>query len=233
MYALNKAGCFEGMNLTKRERYVYLPALSKLGWIEGNKVRGYRKVTQGCINICTDLQEKDLKTLHHFKAFLLASCEAAILSYKRKLASNKKIDGKKTWKSDFLEDVNLVEKKKDGRVTGRVFKNELSDMLPLGYATLTRWRNLSKKLGYNKYSLKRIKISSSMPTKYRNVVEGRYERGSFYVSSFGNLITLDRTVSTKIPIIFIKDFSGMRKMKILNPNMIPPLNLKKDNKMYF
>lgn len=190
-------GWIKDFKYTNNEKYNVLPKLIKLGWAteDYKKINKYRDlvVSYRCKSkVSADITEFELCNMETFKAYVLAINEKYLLDKKERV--NKQISdclskGKivpKSWiKLKGATQIELATKKTKGgditTLTGRAFNDELSRLMGLGTATITRWRAKSKDNGFNLYELRNIRVNTNHQNKTTKiVVEDRKAKGSVY-----------------------------------------------------
>lgn len=192
-------GWIKGFEYTKNEKYNVLPALVKLGWVTEDlkKINKYRSVVANCgckSRASVEISGFELADLETFKGFILAANEKYLLDKKERF--NKQISdciakGKaipRSWSKlkGAAQIVLATKKTKEGdttTITGRAFNEELSRLMGLGTATITRWRTKSKDNGFNSYELRNIRVNMNHTSKAtKMVVEDRRAKGSVYTA---------------------------------------------------
>jgi hypothetical protein len=192
-------GWIKGFEYTKNEKYNILPALVKLGWVTEDlkKINKYRSVVanSGCKSrVSVEISGFELADLETFKGFILATNEKYLLDKKERfnkqisdcLAKGKTIPSSWSKLKGAAQVVLATKKTKDGdvtTVTGRAFNEELSRLMGLGTATITRWRAKSKDNGFNSYELRNIRVNMNHISKATKMVaEDRRAKGSIYTA---------------------------------------------------
>lgn len=218
---ISTGGWIKDFPYTRNERYNVLPNLRKLGWVSEDlkKINKYRDVVMsgGCKSkVSAELSPYELSDIKVFKGYILAINEKYLLDKKEKLnkqISDCRANGKsipKSWvKLKGATQIELATMKtKDGGVTtitGRAFNDELSRLMGLGTATITRWRNKSNDNGFNSYDLRSIKVNMNHASIVAKVfVDGRKEKGSVFCTKGDN------------PSIFTKDLLVTSSIKLFN-----------------
>lgn len=189
IFSLSSGGNFSGFVFTKNELYNVLPKLEKLGLVDTgkNKVIKYRSILKSnniTSRVFFDIGFHNLTSLKTFKAYLLAVNERYVLGFKE----SKRFDG-------TLIKSRRVRKKGDLEFIGRVFNDELSNLMGISKSTISRWRSDSKDEGYNAYSIK---------FKNAEVFARSSNSSKFKSNSNGKLITKDLIVRSSINIFHTK-----------------------------
>ncbi len=174
-YSSDKGGSVKDFKFTQSEKYIILKRVIKNGWVSkrDKKVNSYRQILDeaGCQNVCTKMPVEYLRTVDLFRAFLLASCESYVLNNrnherKQERKNHKSItlfsDRNRSVKEEVPQLSMTKVKEDDGRVIGRVFRDDLMRLMGLGCATVSRWRSLSRKEGLNTYSYRNVKLNNNV-----------------------------------------------------------------------
>jgi len=163
VFASNNGGFINKFQFTKNEKYNILPKLVKLGWISEDKknISKYRELTKNNKNYIVRLDTTNLCDLKSFKVYLLTSIESYSLHIKDAISGGKisveddsdllKVD----WEDRVFGVTNKVRKiksKEDSKLSGRVFRKDITNISGLQSSTIDRWRKTAKKNNCNTYN---------------------------------------------------------------------------------
>lgn len=226
-YALNNGGWFNGFIFSHNEQYRVLPKLRKLGWIhrKQNMVFKYRSLLNrfNCLSLFTKIEDEHLITLNAFKGYLLACGESYTLNKRHKIIAGESYTKnirdnnfeKKYWDEakhgHSMYRVKKISSTQFGNpiYIGRAFNKELCDLLECDRSTVSRWRNFSKKAGFNTYYYDVFRLDKPADTKKREMLQkGRCFEGEYSPKHKGMVIK-DLVIKTSDIFIHIdKHYQG-------------------------
>ena len=228
-FAMHNGGWITKFKLTNNEKYTLLPKLKKSGWLtrDMNKVVSYRKILNRGANYSSfvDLNiEEHLNDMNTFKGFLVASTEALFLkSRQHKQRKNKQsfkapnnilTSNQNRNKSTFnvAEMPRLRVKKIKGSMEyfGRVYNLELSKFLNLSEKTITRWRQFSIANKFNKYSYKRVNLSSPSADNRTKVLSYDGVDRAYFCKKKKAYMLCDMVINTKGIVPYFSKFYDYR-----------------------
>lgn len=156
------------IGLTKNEIYNYLPVLIEMGWLtksgQVNSVWGVSRARQVQRLAICDVTQDNLKSIDHFKAFLLAASEGYLLKWR----ASKLKKGEKTTDSHMplTDGKNYV---------GPIYNTHIENLLGIEAQTIRKWRKKSAELGYSSYNhvLSRVTITEDEKRKVEIVKQSK------------------------------------------------------------
>lgn len=234
-FAKDHGGSISGFPFSKTEKYDVFPKLLNNGWVTNDKVVKHRDLLTkyGCSNNSTRITEYDLINLDNFKAFLLSTCEAYVISYDKKKI-NKKSPSSSWDKKKGGESRAPSEKIENGK-KGVIVNSKISKLMSISVPSITRWRRLSNSLSYNDYSLtanvynpnssvveRVVKNSRPSSGEYASLVEQvtvksvkEKPKNGFKSNLYNGFVSYSLTVKTKLD-IFVntrKSYSGAKGLQ--------------------